>query len=91
MISRVLGLFVGVVLMLVSQARADLIGWQNGTGDFSDVAHWVGGAVPGLADTCLFPDNGSYAVSFTGSVTNDKASFTSTDSGAVAFNLNGFA
>ena len=80
---------VGVAVMVFSQGFADTISWQNGTGEFSDAGHWVGGAVPGLADMCVFPNNGSYAVSFTGSVTNDKASFTSTDGGVVAFNLGG--
>lgn len=82
---------VGVAVMVASQGFADTISWQNGTGAFSDPGHWVGGAVPGLADTCVFPNNGSYAVSFTGSVTNDKASFTSTDGGEAAFALGGYA
>ncbi len=72
------------------QRLAAQVGWQYGTGEFSDPSHWTGGSVPGLADTCVFPDNGSYTVSFTGSVMNDKASFISTDGGAVAFNLNGY-
>ena len=82
---------ISVAVMVASQGFADTISWQNGTGAFSDTAHWVGGAVPGLADTCVFPNNGSYAVSFTGSVTNDKASFTSTDGGEAAFALGGYA
>ncbi|HNX34062.1 MAG TPA: hypothetical protein PKM57_05505 [Kiritimatiellia bacterium] len=82
---------VSVAVVVASQGFADTISWQNGTGAFSDTAHWVGGSVPGLADTCVFPDNGSYAVSFTGSVTNDKASFNSTDGGEAAFDLGGYA
>ena len=90
MIRRVLGLCGGVALMLGSQGFADQISRQNGTGDFSDSTHWTGGKVPGQADTCLFPDNGSYTVSFTGSAANNKASFTSTDSGVAAFDLKGY-
>ena len=90
MIRGVFCLCASGALMLVSQGVAGQIGWQNGTGSFSDPSHWAGGSVPSLADTCLFPDNGSYTVSFTGNVTNDKASFTSADSGAVAFNLSGY-
>lgn len=48
-----------VAAMVFSQGFADTISWQNGTGNFSDTGHWVGGAVPGLADTCVFPDNGA--------------------------------
>lgn len=91
MLRRALGLCASMVLMLVSLGFADQINWQNGTGNFSDSAHWSGGNIPSLMDTCIFPDNGSYAVSFTTSVTNDKASFTATDSGMVAFDLHGYA
>jgi T5SS/PEP-CTERM-associated repeat protein/autotransporter-associated beta strand protein len=80
-----------VAFLLFSQGFADQISWQNGTGDFSDSTHWAGGAVPGLADACLFSNNGSFSVSFTGSVTNDKASFTSTDGGEAVFNLSGYS
>ncbi len=91
MIRGVVGFCAGVALMLVSQGFADQIGWQNGTGNFSDTSHWTGGNVPGPADTCLFPSNGSYTVFFTDSVTNTKASFTATDSGATVFDLKGYA
>ena len=91
MIRRELGLCASVALLFISQGVADQISWQNGTGDFSDSTHWAGGNIPSLPDTCLFPNNGSYTVSLTGSVTNNKASFTSTDSGADAFDLRGYA
>lgn len=91
MFNGVRGWCVSVALILAFKGVADQISWQNGTGEFSDGAHWVGGSVPGLADTSVFPNNGSYAVSFTGSVTNDKASFTSTDSGESTFDLGGYA
>ena len=87
---RLFGLIASAVLMVGSQGFADTISWQNGTGDFSNSTHWTAGTIPGLADTCLFPNNGSYTISFTSGVTNDKASFTSTDSGVVAFNLSGY-
>ncbi len=78
-----------LVLLAVSSGLSDTNIWQNGSGVFSDPSQWVGGVVPGVADTCLFPDNGSYAVSFTAGATNQGAFFTATDGGEAAFDLNG--
>ena len=75
-------------LMVATTALAQDSTWQNGSGNFSNASNWNPASVPGIADNCLFPDNGSYTVSFTRDETNRLATFSSTDSGDVAFDLN---
>jgi T5SS/PEP-CTERM-associated repeat protein len=75
-------------LMIASLSFAQDSTWQSNSGSFTDSANWSPAAVPGIDDNTLFA-NGSYTVSFTRDETNRLATFTSTDSGDVAFDLNG--
>jgi len=76
-------------LIIASVASAQDHSWQSGSGDFSQADNWNPASVPGITDNCLFPNNGSYTLSFTRSETNQTAVFTADDGGDVAFDLNG--
>ncbi|MGI5869732.1 MAG: hypothetical protein ACOX9C_09875 [Kiritimatiellia bacterium] len=61
--------------------------WSNAAGGFFEVsANWVGGLVPGAADTANFTADASYPVRFGSSVTNSHAYF-SAPGGTVSFDI----
>ena len=73
-------------LLLAGPARAADINWidPNG-GAFQGAADWSGGVVPGVNDAAFFNLAATYAVTFVGSPTNQRAEFRR---GTVSFDLN---
>jgi len=56
-------------MMLSPLCPAAVMTWTGTNGDFSDTAHWIGGVVPGSADTAQLEQTGPLTVSFTGDAT----------------------
>lgn len=77
--------WVGVALLWAgaSALHAQTSIWINtGGGNFTNPANWSAG-VPGAADTALFTNNATYAVSWTTDATNANAAVATTSASAV--------